>query len=93
MKLWLYIPCYDYGENWVYEKRVELNSLKCNADRFEVITKKKYSIECIRVRNERMVSDSKFGIGYKTTNRSGTGQTFAIAKRQGIDMVNIADMI
>lgn len=91
MRLILYIPNYEYGENWTYQNRCILKTLKCNADIFEIVTKVKYSNESIKIRNQRMVDEACCGIVYKTTNRSGTGQTVAMASRQEKSVINIAD--
>jgi len=93
MRLFLYIPCYDYGENWKYKDRCGLNMLRYKADIMEIITKEQYVTGCMKTRNERMVLDSCCGIAYMNTSYSGTGQTIALAKRQGKNVINIAQMI
>lgn len=93
MRLLLYIPCYNFGEKWKYADRCNLNMLRYKADEMEVITKEQYAPGCMKARNGRMVSDSCCGIAYMSTSYSGTGQTVAIAKKQGKNIINIAEII
>lgn len=93
ISLYMYIPSYSYGENWTYDKRCELHSLRCMADKTEVIVKKQYIRGCMQIRNQRMVDDSCCGIAYLDSLYGGTKNTLSYAKRCGKPVQNIAELI
>ena len=93
MRLLLYLPCKDFGEDWPYEQRCALHRIKCKADWCQVITDKAYTDTCMKKRNEAMVLGSCCGIAFKTSERTGTSQTVLMAQKQNKPVVNIARLL
>ncbi len=93
MKLIIYLPCLDYDKYWSDGDRERFCSVKMYADRLLLVTNNTYRNGCMSVRNQKMVDDSSCGIVYKNNRRSGTGQTVAMAEKQGLEIINIFDLI
>ena len=93
MKLLIYLPCREYDKYWSADDRERFCNIKLYADRLIVITNNSYRNGCMSLRNKKMVDNSSCGIVYKSQRRSGTGQTVAMAEKQGLDVINIYDLI
>lgn len=50
-----------------------------------------YYDKCYYDRNAKMVEMSSYCICYLKNEKSGTGQTVRLARKNGLDVVNIAD--
>lgn len=94
IELMLYIPNYSYEEKYLtYRERCELLYYKVRAYDIKIIDKEFNNVESIKKRNCKMVDDSCCGISYFTNFRSGSYQTYSYAKKQGKDVVNLAELI
>ena len=93
IKLILYIPCYNYDENWSYEQKCILHHLKCAADDILIITKSNYTKDCPKKRNLALVKSSCCGIAYMVRERTGTSQTIMMAKKEQKEVINIAELL
>lgn len=94
IELLLYIPCYQYEENYLtYEERCRLLHFKAYCTDILIVDKINNDNDSIKLRNFKMVDDSCVGICYVNHKRSGAYQTIAYAKKQGKDVVNLANLI
>ena len=83
------LPCRDHDKKWTGDQKNLLHGLIHKADKVLYISRE-YDQECMRLRNQYMVEHSKYCICAFLRNRSGTGQTLAMAKRNHLNILNIA---
>lgn len=93
MRLLMYLPCRDYDKFWKSDERMHYSDIRAYADKIVLVSEKTYRSGCMSARNQRMVNDSSCGIVYKVFRNSGTGQTVAMAEKQGLKIFNICDLI
>lgn len=93
MKLIIYLPCREYDKYWDVRERERFCNIKVYTDKMLLVTDNLYHSGCMSVRNQKMVDDASCGIVYKKSRRSGTGQTVAMAEKQGLDIINLVDLI
>ena len=91
IKLIIYVPCYGQSNRWTNLQKYRYRMMLSKADEIVYITEEKYTEDCMRLRNLRMVKDSFFCIAFCLLSKTGTGQTLRNAKAVGLNIVNIAD--
>lgn len=93
IRLKLYLPCHNYEENWPDKDMEMLHKIATAASEIQYVKKQAYTPDCLKLRNEKMVADARYGIAFCLYRRSGTGQTMALANQYGREVMNIADRI
>lgn len=89
MKLILVLPCQTQTRGWRPEDVTEYERIKAQAD--EVFyTAQQYTRGCMHKRNRHMVDHSGVCVCYLTKDSGGTAYTVNYAKKQGLNVVNIA---
>jgi uncharacterized phage-like protein YoqJ len=83
------IPCQDQAEKWRGSLRVRYDTLVERCDTRTVL-RPHYTPDCMRKRNEYMVSHSSVIIAVFDGSSGGTRQTIMMAKRAGIEIIQIA---
>ena len=92
IKLEMCIPCRDQASKWSQDEIATYNYvLKC-ADRITVLNEK-YTPWCMHQRNRFMVAGSDFCVAFLTSNTGGTAYTVDYAKKQGVKVINLADIL
>ncbi|USF26354.1 hypothetical protein N510_001282 [Firmicutes bacterium ASF500] len=92
MKLILVLPCLTQTRGWRPEDVTEYEGIKAQAD--EVFyTAQQYTRGCMHRRNRHLVDSSGVCVCYLTKNSGGTAYTVNYAKKQGINVFNIAENI
>lgn len=91
IRLIIYVPCYGQESRWTDIQKFRYRMMLSRADDIVYITEKKYTDDCMRIRNLKMVKDSFFCIAFCISSKTGTGQTLRNAKAVGLEIVNIAD--
>lgn len=89
IKLHIYAPCNNQSERWGIKDCLTYESILKKADLVDMPSRAYYD-GCMRERNYKMVDASKYCICYMNDPRSGTGQTYSYAKRQGLTVFNLA---
>lgn len=89
MKLILVLPCQTQTRGWRPEDVTEYERIKAQAD--EVFyTAQQYTRGCMHKRNRYMVDHSGVCVCYLIRDSGGTAYTVGYAKKQGLEIVNIA---
>lgn len=92
IKLHLVLPCPPDEQTlkWNVTQKAEYQRIFNAADDAEILSEKYYD-GCMQKRNARLVELSKVCVCYLNEKRSngGTAQTVRMAKKRGIDIVNL----
>lgn len=94
IELFLALPCHNQTEKWMYKKDGawdvrEYQRIKGHACGIHYV-RDLYEDGCMRERNVWMVEHSSFCISfYNGSSKSGAGQTYRIAKENGIIIYNV----
>lgn len=92
LRLHLVLPCpeKDQTRGWTDMQKAIFRIIRQAADSVEYVSDG-YSADCMKKRNQRLVSLADSCICYYNPNRSrsGTGQTVRMAERKGMDVINI----
>ena len=93
IELHIYAPCNNQSAKWNIIQKNKYNEILGKADYVDMVDRPYYD-GCMKERNYKMVDNSRYCICYFHENEfrpSGTGQTFRYAKRQGLEIINLAD--
>ena len=93
IELHIYAPCNNQSAKWNIIQKNKYNEILEKADYVDMVDRPYYD-GCMKERNYKMVDNSRYCICYFHENESrpsGTGQTFRYAKRQGLEIINLAD--
>ena len=89
MKLVLVLPCLTQTRGWRTEDVAEYERIKAQADQV-VYTAQQYTRGCMHKRNRYLVDSSGICVCYLTKDSSGTAYTVRYAKKEGLEIINIA---
>lgn len=91
IKLILVLPCLSQTQGWRDEDIKVYESIKTAADKV-TYTSEKYTQGCMHKRNRHLVDHSSICVCYLTEDRGGTAYTVNYAKKQGLTVINLADV-
>jgi len=83
------LPCRNQDEKWTDRQKQLYRLLLDEADE-TIYVSDDYTPDCMQKRNEFMVDNSAYCICALTKELSGTGQTVRYAKKQGLEIINVA---
>lgn len=89
IKLIFALPCKNQDANWGDKNKKLYRNLLNDADEI-VYVSEEYHKMCMEQRNQYMVLHSAHCICALLRERSGTGQTVRMARREGLNVVNTA---
>ncbi len=89
IKLILVLPCYSQAQKWSVADQQTYEAIKTQADKI-VYTSKEYTRDCMFKRNRHLVDYSGICVCYMTKASGGTAYTVDYAKRQGLEIINLA---
>lgn len=89
IRLILVLPCQTQTRGWNPEDIAEYERIKAQADKV-VYTAQQYTWDCMHKRNRHLVDNSSVCVCYLTKGRGGTAYTVDYAKRQGLEIINLA---
>lgn len=89
IKLDLILPCRDQAKYFPPRDRAEYDYILKNADSI-VYTQERYTTTSMLTRNRALVNGSDLCIAYMTHLSGGTFQTVNIARKSGVEVINIA---
>lgn len=92
IKLILVLPCRNHFKYWSIEEKKTFFEIKNQADKIVYITDE-YSNGCTLKRNRHLVDNSKICICYLERNFGGTSYTVNYAKKKGLFVINIFDLV
>ena len=92
IKLILVLPCPDQDKYWSESDRAFLRDVISRADKV-TYTSPAYTGGCMHKRNRHLVNSSAHCICYLTKEDGGTAYTVRYANENGLDVINIADLI
>lgn len=91
IKLILVLPCLSQTQGWRDEDIKVYESIKTAADKV-TYTSEKYTQGCMHKRNRHLVDHSSICVCYLTEDRGGTAYMVNYAKKQGLKVINLADV-
>lgn len=89
VKLILVLPCKEQTVRWNQNDIEIYEYIKSQCDK-HVYTSEHYYDGCMHKRNRHLVDNSSYCICYLKYNRGGTFFTYNYAKKQGLNILNIA---
>ena len=89
--LTLILPCKEQAASWREGERLIWQDILSKADEVRFVAEH-YSTDCMHLRNRALVDGSDTCVAYLTANRGGTLYTCAYALKQGLTLINLADM-
>lgn len=92
IRLILVLPCLSQAKSWSKEDVEIYESIKRQADKV-VYTSQEYTRGCMHKRNRHLVDNSSACISFLTENKGGTAYTVDYAKKHGLSVVNVADLL
>ena len=90
VKLALILPCKEQDKKWKEPEKNQYKELLNKADHVEFISEN-YTQDCMFQRNRRLVDSSSVCLCYLNKNKGGTAFTVEYAKKQGVQIINIAE--
>ena len=92
IKLYLALPCKTQTNSWQQRDKEIYEEIKSNCDNFMYVSEN-YFRGCMQKRNRLMVDISRYLICYLNKNTGGTAYTVSYAKKNGLDIVNLASPV
>ena len=89
IKLIMVLPCKEQTKGWNSNDIGIYNYILNKADKV-VYTSENYYPGCMHKRNRALVSDSDFCIAYITQTTGGSAYTVELAKKKGVEIINLA---
>lgn len=90
VKLILVLPCSNQADYWSDRDRQVYQEIKEQADEV-VYTSEHYYRGCMHKRNRYLVDTSGVCVCYLKENKGGTAYTVGYAKKNGVQVINIAE--
>jgi len=91
IKLSLILPCKDQAATWNEGERLMWQDILDRADEVRFIAAR-YTPDCMHLRNRALVDGADTCMAYLTANRGGTLYTCSYALKQGLTLINLADI-
>ena len=91
IKLSLILPCKDQAATWNEGERLMWQDILDRADEVRFIAAR-YTPDCMHLRNRALVDGADTCVAYLTANRGGTLYTCSYALKQGLTLINLADI-
>lgn len=92
IKLILVLPCENQTYKWQQKDIFIYENIKSKCDKY-VYTSKYYYDGCMLKRNKHLVDNSKYCVCYKSKDTGGTAFTVNYAIKNGLTVINIADIL
>ncbi len=89
IRLILVLPCKNHHKNWKTEDKLEFNFIIRQADKISYISEN-YTPYCIKLRNRKLVNNSRYCICYSNKSRGGTAYTVKYAEENDLEIINLA---
>ena len=89
IKLILVLPCLSQTQGWREGDIQIYETIKAAADKV-VYTSQQYTRDCMHKRNRHLVDHSGVCVCYLTQDKGGTAYTVNYAKKQGLEVINLA---
>lgn len=86
----LILPCRDQALRWREGDRALYEDILSKADEVRYV-RERYSETCMRERNHALIEGSDVCLAYLTHSRGGTKNTFLLALREGLEVINLAE--
>ena len=82
------LPCKNQDTFWSQKQKTLYQNLLIEADEI-IYLSDNYDPDCMRRRNQYMVEHSKYCICALLHEKSGTGQTVRLARKNGLKIINV----
>ncbi len=92
IRLELILPCPSQADAWAREDRRLYEQIRSKADAVRY-TSNEYYTGVLQTRNHQLVEGADVCISYLTHSHGGTAFTCALALRQGLEWINLADFL
>ena len=91
VKLIMALPCLNQDERWSEKDKEIYKHLLNNADEAIYVSDRPYFNGCMLLRNKWLVENSDICIAYMLHGRSGASQTVRLARKKGLQVINLAE--
>jgi len=88
----LVLPCPEQSAGWSSENKRIYEEIKAAAHKV-VYTSESYTKGCMHKRNRHLADNSSICIAYLTKEKGGTFYTVNYARKKGILVINVADLL
>ena len=92
VKLELCLPCRNQTDGWSEQEKSAYNFVLRNADKV-TYEQELYSAGCMHARNRRLVNGAHTCVTYLSSNTGGTAYTCNYAKENGVEVINLFNML
>ena len=92
IRLELVLPCCNQTERWDLEDERVYHYILQNADDCRILFDE-YIEGCMQERDRQLVEGSDVCVAYCSHNRGGTAYTYAYAIQEGIEIINLDDLL
>ncbi len=92
IELELILPCRNQTERWSDADVRTYNHVLSRADRHKYLMET-YVSGCMQERNRQLVQGSDVCVAYCYRNRGGTLYTMSYALKQGVEVINLAELL
>lgn len=90
IRLILVLPCKQQSSGWDIDDIEEYNRIMAEADKI-VYTSQDYFRGCMHKRNRHLIDNSSLCICYLLSDRGGTAYTVNYARKNGVQIINLAE--
>ncbi len=90
-RLALILPCGNQSARWSAKDQALYERVRAAADE-ETVLFRSYTPECMHARNRALVNGSDYCVAYLTKNSGGTLYTCSYALKNGVTLINLADL-
>jgi len=92
LRLVLKLPYKQKGRSWSAEERAIYEEICAQAESTSYIAEH-YTRGCMQRRNRQLVEGSGYCVSYCTRDTGGTAYTVAYARKNGLEIINLADWL
>lgn len=92
IKLHLFLPCKEQTRGWSEHHKRVYDYVMQNCDS-HVYTSESYYKGCMQLRNRRMVEGSSACVAFCTVSTGGSAYTVMQAVKNGLEVINVYDML
>jgi uncharacterized phage-like protein YoqJ len=92
IRLVVVAPCADQADGWRRGDALRYERIRERADDY-ICLSARYTPGCMERRNRHLVDMSQICLAYCLRDHSGSAQTASYARRQGLSVINLADLL
>lgn len=92
IRLELILPCREQTAKWGERDKKIYEYILSRADKVSYVSEA-YTSGCMYARNRALVDGADFCLAYCTSQKGGSAYTCDYAKKRGVDLINVSDLL